>query len=198
MLPGDTRLGGGRLSENSGTCHVLVDSQASPNDDDRDGVRGEWGYACAGETTGDIGAMIPPSALRDDDRRRPGIKPNSNRGSKERDFCIVGEKVVAAREGEFVVSRVPRCVSIRTDRGRKSTRILTGCRKRIVVGAQAEEKEQRCEPDADPKESRHITEGRCFHHGPAAICLVRHLTRLVRDMCEMEEPHKMVDDDQNA
>jgi hypothetical protein len=28
--------------------------------------------------------------------------------------------------------------------------------------------------------------------------LVRHLTRLVRDMCEMEEPHKMVDDDQKA
>jgi hypothetical protein len=24
---------------------------------------------------------------------------------------------------------------------------------------------------------------------------VRHLTRLVGDMCEMEEPHKMVDDD---
>jgi hypothetical protein len=78
--------------------------------------------------------------------------------------------------------------------------ILTGCGERIVVGAQAEEKEQRCEPDADPKEGRHITEGGRFHHGPAAICLVRlrHLTRPVRDMCEMEEPHEMVDDDQNA
>jgi hypothetical protein len=87
LWAGDTRLGGGRFSENSGTAHVLVDSQASPNDDDRDGVRGERGYVCEGDsgTIGDIGAMIP-SALRDDDRRRPGIKPNSNRGSKERDF----------------------------------------------------------------------------------------------------------------
>jgi hypothetical protein len=139
-----------------------------------------------------------PSALRDDDRRRPGMKPNSNRGSNERDFCIVGENVIATREGEFVVSRVPKCVSIRTHRGAKSAGILTGRRKRIVVRAQAEEKEQRCEPDADPKESRHVTEGGRFHHGSAAICLVRYLTRLVRDMCEVEEPHKMVDDDQKA
>jgi hypothetical protein len=94
---------------------VLVDSQASPNDEDRDGVRGEWLYACGG-VSGDIGAMIP-SALRDDDRRRPGIKPNSNRGSKERDLCIVGEKDVAAREGELMLSRVPTCVLIRTHHG---------------------------------------------------------------------------------
>jgi hypothetical protein len=111
---GDTRLGGGRLSENSGTAHVLVYSPASPNDDDRDGVRGERGCPCEGDsgTSGDIGAMIP-SALRDDDRRRPGIKPNSNRGSKEReerDRCIVGEKDGAATEGEFMMSRVPSCV----------------------------------------------------------------------------------------
>lgn len=85
--------------------------------------------------------------------------------------------------------------SVRNAPGAESTGILTGCRERIVVGAQAEEKEQRCEPDADPKEGRHITEGGRFHHGPAAICPVRHLTRLVGDMCEMEEPHKMVDDD---
>jgi len=79
--------------------------------------------------------------------------------------------------------------------GSENTGILTGCRQRIVVGAQAEEKEQRCEPDADPKKGRHITEGGRFHHGPAAVCLVGHLTCVVRDMCEMEEPHKMVDDD---
>ena len=118
VWPGDTRLGGGRFSENSGTAHVLVDSQASPNDDDRDGVSGERGYAGDGGTSGDIGAMIP-SAFRDDDRRRPGIKPNSNRGSRERDFCIVGEKDLGAMEGEFMVSRVPSCVSVRTHRERK-------------------------------------------------------------------------------
>lgn len=109
---GDTRLGGGRLSEISGTAHVLVYSPTSPNDDDRDGVRGEWGWcACEGDsgTSGDIGAMIP-SALRDDDRRRPGIKPNSKRGSKERDLCIVGGKDVAEMEGELIVSRMPSCV----------------------------------------------------------------------------------------
>jgi hypothetical protein len=176
---------------------VLVDSPISPNDDDRDGVRGEWGCACEGDrgTIGDIGAMIP-SALRDDDRRRPGIKPNSNRGSKERDRCTAGGRDVAEMNGELIVSRVPSCVFSTNAPGEKVlTGILTGCRERIVVGAQAEEKEQRCEPDADPKEGRHITEGGRFHHGPAAICLVRHLTHLVRDMCEMEEPHKMVDDD---
>jgi len=87
---------------------VLVDSPISLNDDDRDGVRGERGCPCEGDsgTTGDIGAIIP-SALRDDDRRRPGMKPNSNRGSKERDRCIVGGKDDAAMEGEFMVSRVP-------------------------------------------------------------------------------------------
>jgi len=87
---------------------VLVNSQASPNDDDRDGARGDRGYTCdgTGETTGDIGAMIP-SALRDVDRRRPGMKPNSNRGSSERDFCIVGENDVATTEGEFMASRAP-------------------------------------------------------------------------------------------
>jgi hypothetical protein len=97
---------------------VLVYSQASPNDDDRDEVRGERGYACEGDsgTIGDIGAMIP-SALRDVDRRRPGMKPNSNRGSKERDLCIAGGKGVAGMEGEFMVSRVPSCVSIQTHRG---------------------------------------------------------------------------------
>jgi hypothetical protein len=88
--------------------------------------------------------------------------------------------------------------SIRSAPGTKSYGILTGCRERVVVGAQAEEKEQRYEPDADPKEGRHITEGGHFHHRPAAICLVRHLTCVVCDMCEMEEPHKMVDDDENA
>jgi hypothetical protein len=99
---------------------VLVNSQASPNDDDRDGVRGETGYTCegAGETTGDIGAMIP-SAFRDDDRRRPGIKPDSNRGSNERDFCIEGEKDVGTMEGEFMASRVPSHASIRAHGGEK-------------------------------------------------------------------------------
>jgi hypothetical protein len=108
---GDTRLGGGRPSENSGTAHVLVDSPTSPNDDDRDGVKGEWGRASEGDsgTSGDIGVIIP-SALRDDDRRRPGIKPNNNRGSKERDLCIVGGKDAAEMEGELMVSRVPSCV----------------------------------------------------------------------------------------
>lgn len=116
---GDTRLGGGRFSENSGIAHVPVDSPTSPNDDVRDGVRGERGYACEGDcgTGGDIGAMIP-SALRDDDRRRPGIKPDNNRGSKERVRCIVGGKDDAAMEGEFMESRGPNCVSIRTHRGR--------------------------------------------------------------------------------
>lgn len=177
-----------------------VDSQASPNDEDRDGVRGEWGYACGGDDSGDIGAIIP-SALRDDDRRRPGIKPNSSRGSRERDLCIVGVKdVVAERAGEFMVSRVPslRFNTNAPGEAKKSAGILTGRRERIVVGAQAEEKEQRREPDADPKESRHVTEGGRLQHGPAAICLVRQLARLVRDMCEVEEPHKMVDDDQKA
>lgn len=105
---------------NSGTAHVLVDSPTSPNDDDRDGVRGEWGCACEGDsgTSGDIGAMIP-SALREDDRRRPGIKPNSNRGSKERDRCIVGGKGVAERKGELVVSRGPSCVFNRNALGAK-------------------------------------------------------------------------------
>jgi hypothetical protein len=52
---------------------VLVDSITSPYDDDREWVRGERGCACEGDsgTTGDIGAMMP-SAVRDDDRRRPG------------------------------------------------------------------------------------------------------------------------------
>ena len=122
MWAGDTRLGGGRLSEISGIAHVLVDSPTSPNDDDRDGVRGEWGCACEGDsgTSGDIGARIP-SALRDDDRRRPGIKPNSNRGSKERVLCIVGGNDVGEMEGEFIMSRVPTVVvfSIRTHRRRK-------------------------------------------------------------------------------
>src|SRR6266478_645782 len=117
---GDTRLGGGRLSENSGSAHVLVDSPISPNDGDRDGVGGERRYACDGDggTTGDIGAMIP-SALRDDDRRRPGMKPNSNRGSKERDRCTEGGKGGAETEGEFTGSREPSCVSVRVHGGRK-------------------------------------------------------------------------------
>jgi hypothetical protein len=95
---------------------VLVDWPVSPNDDDRDGVRGERGSPCEGDdsgATGDNGAMIP-SALRGDDRRRPGMKPDSNRGSKERDRCIVGGKDVVAKQGEFMVSCVPSCVSIRT------------------------------------------------------------------------------------
>lgn len=197
---GDTRLGGGRFSENSGMAHVLVDSPTSPNDDVRDGVRGEWGYACEGDcgTTGDIGAMIP-SALRDGDRRRPGIKPDKSRGSKERVLCIVGGKDDAVMEGEFTESRLPSRASIRTHRGAKLLGQLTGCRQRVVIGAQAEEKEQRCEPDADPEEGRHVTKGWRFHHGPAAaICLSRHLTLLVCDACEVEEPHEMVDDDKNA
>jgi hypothetical protein len=88
---------------------VPVDSQTSPYDDDRDRVRGAWGCACEGDSgiPGDIGARSPPSALRDDDRRRPGIKPNSNRGSKERDRCILGGKDDATIEGEFMTSRVP-------------------------------------------------------------------------------------------
>jgi hypothetical protein len=106
--------------------HALVDSPTviSPNDDDRDGVRGEWGCASEGDsgTSGDIGAMIP-SVLRDDDRRRPGIKPNSNRGSKERDRCIVGGKDVAEMEGEFIVSRVPKlCFQYDCAGGRKVLR----------------------------------------------------------------------------
>jgi hypothetical protein len=74
----------------------------------------------------------------------------------------------------------------------------TGCRERIVVGTQAQEKEQRCEPYADPKEGRHVSKCGRFDHGPAAICLARQLTRLVRDMCEMEEPHEVVNDDEYA
>lgn len=87
---------------------MLVDSPTSPNDDDRDGVRGERGCPSAGDSgaSGDVGARIP-SAFRDDDRRRPGIKPDSNRGSKERVRCIAGEKDAAAIEGEFMASRVP-------------------------------------------------------------------------------------------
>ena len=74
----------------------------------------------------------------------------------------------------------------------------TGCRERIVVGTQAQKKEQRREPDADPEEGRHVSKGGHFHHGPTVICLTSHLTRLVRDMCEMEEPKEMVDDDKDA
>ena len=74
----------------------------------------------------------------------------------------------------------------------------TGCRERVIVSTQAQEKEERCEPDADPEEGRHVSEGGRFHHGPAAIRLTRHLTRLVRNMCEIEEPHEMVDDDKDA
>lgn len=95
---------------------MLVDSPASPNDDDRDdGIRGERGYTCEGDSgaSGDRGAMIPSAVFRDDDRRRPGMKPNSNRGSNERDRCIVGEKDVGAMQGEFMLSKVPNCVSIR-------------------------------------------------------------------------------------
>lgn len=80
----------------------------------------------------------------------------------------------------------------------KIGRILTGCWERIVVGTQAQEKKQRCEPDADPKEGCHVSEGGHFHHEPATICLAPYLTRLVRGMCEMEEPHEMVDDDKDA
>lgn len=85
---------------------MLVDSITSPYDDDREWVRGERGCACEGDsgTTGDIGAMIP-SAFRDDDRRRPGTKPNSNRGSEERDRCPEGGN--DATEGELAVSRMP-------------------------------------------------------------------------------------------
>ena len=48
---GDVRLGGGRFSENSGLPHVVLESIiTSPYDDDRDGVSGEWGYACEGDS----------------------------------------------------------------------------------------------------------------------------------------------------
>jgi hypothetical protein len=101
---GDIRLGGGRFSENSGAAHVLVESTTSPYDDDRDGVRGERGYACEGDrgTTGERGAMMP-SAVRDDDRRKPGTKPKNNRRSEERDRCPEGGKDV----GECTASREP-------------------------------------------------------------------------------------------
>jgi hypothetical protein len=46
-----------------------------------------------------------PSAVRDDDRRRPGTKPNSNRGSEARDRCPEGGKDVT--EGELTVSIEP-------------------------------------------------------------------------------------------
>ena len=101
---GDNRLGGGRFSENSGLPHVVLESIiTSPYDDDRDGVRGERGYACEGDcgTTGDRGAMMP-SALRDDDRRNPGTKPKSTRRSEERDRCPAGGK--DATEGESTAS----------------------------------------------------------------------------------------------
>lgn len=81
---------------------MLVDSPTSPYDDDRECVRGERGYACEGdsETRGDIGAIIP-SLVRDDDRRRAGTMPNSNRGSEER------EGGMDVTEGEFTGSREP-------------------------------------------------------------------------------------------
>ena len=138
-----------------------------------------------------------PSAVRDDDRRKPGTKPKSNRRSDERDRCPDGGKDV----GECTASREPRCLLVQTrrDEEKKRKRLRhTGCRERIVVGTQAQEKEQRREPDTDPKEGCHVSKGGRFDHGPAAICLARQLTRLVRDMCEMEEPQKVVDDDEYA
>jgi hypothetical protein len=138
-----------------------------------------------------------PSAVRDDDRRRPGTKPNSNRGSEARDRCPEGGKDVT--EGELTVSIEPRCFQYkRNEVKRERVGEPTGCRERIVVGTQAQEKEERCEPDADPEEGRHVSEGGRFHHGPAAIRLTRHLTRLVCNTCEIEEPHEMVDDDKDA
>lgn len=98
-------------------------------------------------------------------------------------------------------SRCQECLQTQRGEKRKENERVgqpTRCRERIVVSTQAQEKEERCEPDADPEEGRHVSEGGGVHHGPAAIRLTRHLACLVRNMCEIEEPHEMVDDDKDA
>jgi len=75
---------------------------------------------------------------------------------------------------------------------------LTRCGEGVVVRAQAQEEEERGEPDADREERRHLSERWGLHHGPAAIRLARGVVRVLREAREVEEPNEVVHDDEDA
>jgi len=75
---------------------------------------------------------------------------------------------------------------------------LTRCGERIVIRAQAQEEEERGEPDADREERRHLSERWRPHHGPATIRLACGVVRLVREAREVKEPDEVVYDNEDA
>lgn len=86
----------------------------------------------------------------------------------------------------------------REEGGRNQTTRLTRCWKRVVVSAQAQEEEERSEPDADREERGHLSERGRAHDGSAAVGVVRGMMRLVREAGEVEEPEEVVGDDEDA
>jgi hypothetical protein len=83
-------------------------------------------------------------------------------------------------------------------RGRNRTARLTRCRKRVVVSAQAQEEEERGEPDADREKRGHLSERGRFGDGSAAVGMVSGIMGLMREAGEVEEPEEVVNDDEDA
>ena len=144
MEPDAVLRGGGRFSEKSDSRLPLVGSSTSPWDVARVGVRGGKLWACEGDSGGipGEGGAMRPSALRDDARRSPGMKPNIRRKSDERagrGRCT--ELGKEAAEGELTASREPGVALGVSAIGEGELRELTGCGKGVVVRAQAQEEE---------------------------------------------------------
>jgi hypothetical protein len=82
--------------------------------------------------------------------------------------------------------------------GETQTTGLTRRWKRGVVSAQAQEEEERSEPNADREERGHLSERGRAHDGSAAVGVVRGMMRLVREAGEVEEPEEADGDDEDA
>jgi hypothetical protein len=82
--------------------------------------------------------------------------------------------------------------------GRNRTARLTRCRKRVVVSAQAQEEEERGEPDADREKRGHLSERGRSGDGSAAVGVLSGIMRLMREAGEVEEPEEVVNDDEDA